>query len=377
MSQNGEFMSVNQSEKPEINSCRRWTICTVLLTAAIFIAIASATIYKDPFYHYHGPLPQYHYPQLEYPDSNERYLNDGITRNFSYEGIITGTSMAENFKASEAEALFGVNFIKVPYSGASFKELNDNLIRAYGAGKQIKYIIRPLDYGYMVSDKDKYDETFDYPLYLYNDNPFDDISYVLNKSILLKETIPVTKVPDGMGSSVDFDSYGEWNSYYSGQFGANYVLPTYRLKDTPDPAQPFTKEDQELLLGNLRQNVTALAAEHPETTFYLFFTPYSIGYWDFLNNTGKLGWQFEMERISIEELLQYPNIRLYSFSDDFEIICDLDNYKDYLHYGEWINSRILEQMKEEKHLLTKDNYQDYLQTIQTFYTSYDYASLHN
>ena len=157
-----------------------------------------------------------------------------------------------------------------------------------------------------------------------------------------------------MGSSVDFDSYGEWNSYYSGQFGANYVLPTYRLKDTPDPAQPFTKEDQELLLGNLRQNVTALAAEHPETTFYLFFTPYSIGYWDFLNNTGKLGWQFEMERISIEELLQYPNIRLYSFSDDFEIICDLDNYKDYLHYGEWINSRILEQMKEEKHLLTKD-----------------------
>ena len=50
---------------------------------------------------------------------------------------------------------------------------------------------------------------------------------------------------------------------------------------------------------------------------------------------------------------------------------------DYLHYGEWINSRILEQMKEEKHLLTKDNYQDYLQTIQTFYTSYDYASLHN
>ena len=84
-----------------------------------------------------------------------------------------------------------------------------------------------------------------------------------------------------------------------------------------------------------------------------------------------------MERISIEELLQYPNIRLYSFSDDFEIICDLDNYKDYLHYGEWINSRMLEQMKEEKHLLTKDNYQDYLQTIQTFYTSYDYASLHN
>ena len=370
-------MSINQSEKNKTNPWKRWTICTVLLNAAVFLFIASVTIYKDPFYHYHAPLPQYDYPQKEYPDSNERYLNDGIVRHFSYEGIITGTSMSENFKASEAEALFGVRFIKIPFSGASFREINDTLVRAYSAGKEIRYIIRPLDYGYMVSDKDKYDETFDYPFYLYNDNPFDDISYVLNKSILLSETIPVTKVPDNTGSSVDFDSYGEWHSYYSGQYGAKYVLATYRLKDTPDPPQPFTEEDRELLLGNLRQNVTALAAEHPETAFYLFFTPYSIGYWDFLNNTGKLGWQIEMERTAIEELLQYPNIRLFSFSDDFEMICDLDNYKDYLHYGKWINSRILEQMKEEEHLLTKDNYQEYLQNIQDFYTAYDYASLHN
>lgn len=370
-------MSINKSQKSETDSCKRWTIGTVLFCAAVFLFLAALTIYKDPFYHYHRPLPQYDYPQKEYPDSNERYLNDGITRHFSYEGIITGTSMAENFKASEAEALFGVRFIKLPYSGASFKELNDNLIRAYDAGKEIRYVIRPLDYGYMVSDKDKYDETFDYPFYLYNDNPFDDISYVLNKSILLNETIPVKRAKDGSGSNVDFDSYGEWNSYYSGKFGAKYVLATYRVKDTPQPPQPFTEEDRELLLGNLRQNVTALADEHPETAFYLFFTPYSIGYWDFLKNTGKLEWQIEMERLSIEELLQHPNIKLYSFSDDFEMTCDLDNYKDYLHYGEWINSLILEQMKEEKHLLTKDNYQDYLKNIRNFYDTYDYASLHN
>lgn len=370
-------MSTNKLQKTETDSYKRWVIGTVLLCAAMFIFLASVTIYKDPFFHYHSPLPRYDYPQKEYPDSDERYLNDGISRNFSYEGIITGTSMAENFKASEAEALFGVRFIKVPYSGASFREINDNLLRAYDAGKKIKYIIRPLDYGFMVSDKDKYDENFDYPFYLYNDNPFDDISYVLNKSILLKETIPVTKAPDGKGSSVDFDRYGAWNNYYSGQFGAKYVLASYQIKDTALPPQPFTGEDKELLLGNLQQNVTALAAEHPETSFYLFFTPYSIGYWDRMNNTGKLDWQIEMECLAIEELLQYPNIKLYSFTDDFEMTCNLDNYRDCLHYGDWISSRILEQMKNGEHLLTKDNYQEYLQNIRDFYTSYDYASLHN
>ena len=85
----------------------------------------------------------------------------------------------------------------------------------------------------------------------------------------------------------------------------------------------------------------------------------------------------EAERLAIEELLAHPNIKLYSFSDDFELVCNLDHYKDYLHYGEWINDRLLEQMKNDEHLLTKENVQTYLDSVRSFYTSYDYASLHN
>lgn len=345
--------------------------------AVAFILTASLTIYRDPFFHYHAPLPAYHYPQKEYPANNERYLNDGISRNFSYDGIITGTSMTENIKASEADRLFDARFIKVPYAGAKYKEINDNLIRAFQADREIKYIIRALDYNDLVVYKDAYDETFRYPYYLYNDNPFDDVRYVLNKSVLLNETMSVVKAPDGMGSAVNFDTYANWNSYYSAKFGARYVLATYRLRKEDRPPRSLTQEERQMLLDNLRQNVTLLADEHPETDFYLYFPPYSICYWDILHNQGETDWRLEAEQLAIEELLKHPNIRLYSFCDNFELVCNLDHYKDYLHYSEQVNTWILENLKGEEYLLTEDNYLEYLEKIRDFYHSYDYDALHS
>ena len=369
-------MSINMPENSENKLYKRWTLGTLLAIAAAFILTASLTVYRDPFFHYHAPLPGYRYPQKEFPDNMERYLNDGITRNFSYDSIITGTSVTENFKVSEADELFDSHFIKVSFAGAKYKVINDNLRRAYQSGKEIRYIIRSLDYNDLILDKDACDETVSYPTYLYNNNPFDDISYVLNKSVLFEETMEVVKAKDGTGSSINFDTYGNWHTYYSSQFGAPYVLASYQLRKTPTPQTPLTEEEKQMVSENLRQNVTELAAKHPETTFYLFFPPYSICYWDLLNNTGRMERHFEAEKLAVEELLKYPNIKLYSFSDDFDLVCNLDHYRDYIHYGEEVNSRMLEWMKEDRHLLTRDNYEEYLRKVQDFYRSYDYESLH-
>lgn len=367
-------MAGNLSQPSESKAYKRWTFSVLFLMAAAFLFTASLTIYRDPFFHYHAPLAQYSYPQERYPDNNERYLNDGIMRHFSYNAIITGTSVTENFKASEAERLFDAQFIKVPFAGAKYKEIDDNLQQAYRSGRKIRYVIRSLDNGDLILDKDAYDETFAYPDYLYNDNPFDDISYVLNKSVLLKKTLQVKKVISPR-PAIDFDTYANWNDYRKAEFGAPYVLASYRLRDVPKPMQPFTDKDAGMLLDNLRQNVTKLAYAHPETTFYLFFPPYSICYWDILNNEGTMERHIDAERLAIEELLQCPNIKLYSFSDNFALVCNLDNYNDYIHYGEWVNSQILQWIKNGEHLLTKDNYQTYLENIRRFYHAYDYASL--
>ena len=74
-------------------------------------------------------------------------------------------------------------------------------------------------------------------------------------------------------------------------------------------------------------------------------------------------------------LLQYENVRLYSFFDNFELVCNSDLYSDEGHYNESVNSQILVWMRNKEHELTKDNYQEYCKNIREFYMNYDYDSL--
>ena len=60
-----------------------------------------------------------------------------------------------------------------------------------------------------------------------------------------------------------------------------------------------------------------------------------------------------------------------------DITTDLDNYKDTIHYGEWINSKMLEYMKNDIGLLTKDNYKKYIKDEKKLYLNYPYNDLFN
>ena len=128
---------------------------------------------------------------------------------------------------SEADKIYRANFIKVPFSAGSYKEVNNNLKRAYHAGKDIKYVIRSLDYSMLVRDKDYYDEGLDNPTYLYNDKLFDDLNYVLNKSIFLDKMCAVFQYTKSGNKTTSFDEYAHWNAKVV--FGAGEVLKNYTL----------------------------------------------------------------------------------------------------------------------------------------------------
>lgn len=333
--------------------------------------LGAVTVVIDPYFHYHAPLDS-----LEYIIDDERYQNDGIVKHFKYNAIITGTSMTENFKTSELDSLFHVNSIKVPFSGASYKEVNENLERAVEANTDIQLIIRGVDYNALDDAKDniRYPSEL-YPAYLYDDKLYNDVKYILNKSILLNSTYSVLEYTKMGGKTTDFDSYMNWNSRFS--FGKDAVDAIYTRDEKTDITSEMTDEDYQKLQEHLKQNIIQLAIQNPQIDFYLFFTPYSIYYWDNLNQSGMLKRQLELEKETIKTLLSYDNLYLFSFFDEFEMICDLDNYRDTIHYGEHINSQILLWMYNKEHMLTKKNYQDYCDKIYKFYTTYDYDALFN
>ena len=337
------------------------------IVIAALIVLGGVTVVIDPFFHYHGPLEQ-----LQYPIEDERYQNDGIAKHFRYDAIITGSSMTDNFKTTEANELFQADFIKIPYSGAFYKEVNDTLEAAIKANPDIRIVIRGLDAGFMPVDKDRY--VYDtYPDYLYDDNLVNDVNYFWNKTVLFDYSIKVLSYTSHGGQTTSFDSYSNWNSY--SVFGKEAVNSAYQRPEKSETEQVWQSGDKETLEKNIEQNVIRLVEDNPDITFYLFIPPCSIYNWDLWNQRGSLRYQLEAQKRTIEMLVQYDNIKMFGFFTNFELICDASHYKDAVHYSEDINSQILNWMKMGQYQLTEENYLDYCKEVGEFYISYDYESL--
>lgn len=351
-------------------NARKWLVCFGIEVSMLIMAALSLVVLVDPYFHYHGPMDS-----LFYTLNNERSQNDGILKHFDYDSIITGTSMAQNFKTTEFNEIFHANSIKVCFSGGSYKEINDNLKKAFDSEHDIKYVLRCLDYKLLIEDKDMMRlDLGEYPSYLYDRNPFNDVKYILNKEIICNICIPMLDdFLDGrMGGITSFDEYSNWNKDKVHPFGAKSVLGDKREFVKAEKERGFTDEDCETVKDTVNQNIIKLAKEHPETTFYYFFSPYSIAYWGTLYEDGNLNRQIDGEKVAIEQILKYENIELYSFNNFWDITTDLDNYKDSIHYGEWINTEILHMIHNGIGRLTKDNYEEYLSKEREFYSNYTY-----
>ncbi len=345
---------------------KKWFLsCMSVLAGSILIMLLVFWIF-DPYFHYHKP-----FSFISYRLYDERYINDGISRHFDYDAIITGTSMAQNFKTSEVDALFGVESVKETFSGAGYKELSENLDRALKRRPELKTVIWTMDANAILRDKD-YTDYDGYPTYLYDDNPWNDVQYVFNKNVwyhgvLVNLMRTVLGIP-----STTFDEYSSWEK----ETGAKQVIANYdRWEEPAQEAPGLTEADVEMVTANIRQNFVDLVNKYPDTTFYVFYTPYSICWWDFMIREGMINYYFEAELIATEMLLQCPNVKLYNFHDKYDIITNLDNYRDKEHYASHVNSMILEWIAAGDGLVTQENYRARYDQERSYYSKYNYEQI--
>ena len=345
---------------------KKWFATFLILSLLTASLLGGAVFVVDPFFHYRAPDSRFFYLL-----GDQRSQNDGITKHFDYNAIITGTSMAETFRASQMDELFGVDSIKVCYSGATNKELNDNLEVAYESGHNIKYVLRTIDYTMLATDKDEMrTDMGEFPVWLTNDEPLDDVKYLLNRDVIINYTLPclvryVMRTPGGHTSFDDYSFTGNDNT-----FGPTEALGGRNSFNEPSEIKPATNEEMELLMGNVWQNIVSMAKEHPETTFLYFYPPYSLAYWGGVKEDGELDKYLTFIRTVTGLLLECDNIHLYGF--------DLDAG----HYSPDINAWILDTIAyEEKgdatHRLTHDNYEEYMEEFEAYLKQYDYSQLLN
>lgn len=340
-------------------SAAAWNRTVLLGTALMIAATAAVNIVIDPFWHYHGPLRT-----LQYPLNEQRYQNDGIARHCDYGAVIAGTSMTENFSASQFERLWGERAVKLPTSGATYREVSDQLERAFSYNDSIRYVLRSMDGSRLIYAPDEY-EYADYPEYLYDRNPFNDVQYVLNKAVL-PQTLAVLNYTRAGNTTPTMDEYSSWSRY--AEFGAEAVMAARPQLGEFTEEQVLTQEDLHNIQENVEQNILRQAREHPEITFYVFLPPYSIFYWEALFHTKQLHAQLEAEQLAVGILTQADNIHVFDFSDQLDMIADLNNYSDTAHYGEWVNERIMDWMYTGEHELTAENYRAYFQMLEQLYS---------
>ena len=346
---------------------KRYFFLSLILFALSLGLVGVVVFIVDPYFHYRTP-------SFNYSLISERYQNNGILKNFEYDAVITGTSMTENFKSSEFERLFNCRTIKVSNSGATYKETHDRLLAGFSSSNNIKYVLLGLDSGESLAADKNAMNYLDLPEYLYNDSPFDDYMYLLSKDNLALSVNNVIRTILKKETK-SFDDFGYWAEPFT--FGKEAMDSIYTRKEKTSISYPLTEEELQVMYDNLKANVISLVVDNPSTTFLIFIPPYSIYFFDKQYTAGTLEKQLDLEKKAIELLLQYDNVRLFSFFDDFDLVTNLDNYTDSVHYGPWINSEILLAISKGEHLITKDNFEEYCRKERDFYLNYDYDKLFN
>lgn len=313
-----------------------------------------AVIIFDPFFQYHKPLPG-----LKAVLTDKEYQVPGSLKTFDYDSVIAGSSVAENYNNGWFNQGFDCTAIKAIRSYGATADLCFFLDIAFET-HDLKYVFYNLDPSALSADPVTTFESTGCPMYLYDNHYINDIEYLLNKGVLF-EKIPYLIAQSLMGN------YDENNSYNWAQwkeFNSDMALGLYIRR----PSIKEMKEEtyyQKNLDGNLAL-LTRQVEAHPETIFKIFIPPYSMLWWDNLYRTGDTeSYLYNMEQ-AMETLLAYDNVEFYYFQNVTEIITDLENYMDILHFSPEINEYICNSLIDGTHRVTMENYKQAIDSMRTF-----------
>ena len=326
------------------------------LTAVLVVAIlfSGTVIFFDPFYHYHKP-----WCGLKEVLNDKEYQCIGTLRNFDYNALIVGSSVMENNNNAWYDEAYGVKSIKAIRSYGATADLCYLVDAAYEE-HDIDYIFYNIDPSSLIADAETTYEASGCPMYLYDKNPINDVKYLFNKDVLF-EKIPYQVANSFMG---DYDEGLSYNWAKWKEFSADMTLGLYYRKKNVVPMM-----EKNVYEDKVQKNIELLTKEvkeHPDTKFIFFYPAYSMLWWDGVYRTGERDAFINSEIMMTKELLKYDNVRVFCFQNEEDVVTNLDNYMDSIHFSPEINKLMLEKMLQGQNELTTENYVNKLNEVKDF-----------
>ena len=327
----------------------------LIITVLILIFTVGAVVYVfDPFYHYHKP-----WLGLKEVLNDKEYQCIGTLRHFDYDTLLVGSSVMENNDNAWYDEAYGVKSIKAIRSYGATADLCYLMDEAY-ENHDIKYVFYNIDPSSLSADAETTYESTGCPMYLYDHNPFNDVQYLFNKDVLF-EKIPYMIANSYLG---DYDEGLSYNWAKWKTFDIQMALGLYYR-----PIDVVEMQDETIYNDKLDANIALLTkevADHPETQFMFFYPAYSMLWWDGVYRTGERDAYIYCEKEMTKALLQYDNVRIFCFQNEPDVITDLYNYMDSIHFSPEINKLMLDQMINGEYEMTLDNYEEVLDGVKEF-----------
>lgn len=329
-------------------------LCFLLCCMLLFLGGAALLVYlADPFFHYHAP-----WFGLKAVEDEKEYQVPGMLENFAYDSVLAGSSVVMSMNTDTIDERFGCRTVKAVGGSASAPLLDAYLELAFASHK-VRYVFYGVDVFSFYHQPDMRAMSQDVE-YLVNDNPFDDVEYLLNMDIIGQ------KIPAMLVGSQD-PAYEEGLMY---QLNKDAVVGPEEVLKRHIPGVGRVQEPKPLTYQQdwVTENISRLEArvrENPDTEFFFFVPPYSIVWWDDAYEKGLLGTYLYTLEQCMARLLPYENASFYATEfQEAETITDLYQYMDYIHGSESVTERMAQKVGTPEDKITLENYEEKLTQLE-------------
>lgn len=310
-----------------------WLRRFLALTLLVLAVLAVLVYIIDPYYSYRAYDHRYKIDKI--------FSVPGIVRNYDYDTIIIGSSMAQNFDMDSFRRELGQEPIKATIGGMDAPELSALFKLAQDSGHAENYYMC-IDISMLGSDGGQQR----FPEYLMDDSLLNDYRYFwgyeawmrfipLDLGLMAADCLGIS-LPQRYNDARSIDKMGEWAYRYS--FSKENVLRLYAESETGGASNVDMGAVAPEPLAQCRKLLDSLDLSQGNIVCY--FPPYSALLWYDIQQRGDFDSIMAAKRYFVEQLSAYENVTVYDFhSADFT--ADLDNYMDISHHSPEINDYIV------------------------------------
>ncbi|MBA4148650.1 MAG: hypothetical protein H0X66_11100 [Verrucomicrobia bacterium] len=307
--------------------------------------------------------PLQFYRKANYPPhwtEQRRYQNPAIARTYEYSAVVIGTSVSQPLSRDRFREAFGFETINFAMEGSSAhgqRLMLDCALRSKKGNTRVQQVFMELNYLSLRGTPDwisSYDGKF--PAYLYDSNEWNDIPHYLLNLDTTKSSVKIILSRLGLRSypnkTLDDLVWRPTRPYgrQSVEKGWQRASSRRAMWDTRMPELTIAQ-----LNASFEENIYSALQQNPDVEFYLYFPPFSIVLYDFLNSLSP-----EIAEVIIQNrqhvfdrVQQMPNVKLFDFQSVVQVISALEEYCDPIHYGPEVANYMIDSMQRGDHLASQ------------------------